>query len=244
LTAAAVPQRRRRRWPWFIAAPLALLVGFAAGSWFIWLPEFRPELAADESYGVDVSNHQGRVDWSRVAADGIEFAYIKATEGGDFVDRRFDENWEGAGAAGIARGAYHFFTLCTPGSVQARNFLRTVPDDAEALAPAVDLELKGNCARRPSEAAVNRELATFLEMVEADTGLATILYIGDEFERRYPVRDELGRPLWLFRFLRRPNVAGWVMWQVDGFAHVEGVDGDVDLDVADVSRLRRPSGGR
>ena len=58
-----------------------------------------------------------------------------------------------------------------------------------------------------------------------------LLYVGDDFERRYPVRAQLDRPLWHFRFLRRPNVDGWVVWQVTGFADIEGIDGGVDLDV-------------
>jgi lysozyme len=63
------------------------------GGWYGWLPRYRPDLREGESYGVDVSSHQGTIDWDRVAADDIEFAYVKATEGGDLVDARFDRNW-------------------------------------------------------------------------------------------------------------------------------------------------------
>lgn len=222
---------RRRRWPWVLGGTLLLIAGIAAFLWFVWLPEYRPALRPGERYGIDVSNHQGEIDWERVADDDIEFAYIKATEGGDFTDARFAENWEAAAAAGLDRGAYHFFTLCTSGEAQARHFLSVVPDDTEAMPPAVDLELKGNCRGRPGNEVVQRELTRFLELVEGATGHEVILYVGDEFERRYPVRESLGRPLWHPRFLRRPNVRGWVLWQVTGFAHVAGIDGDVDLDI-------------
>jgi lysozyme len=210
---------------------MASLVIVAAMFWFAWLPQYRPGLDEGERYGIDVSNHQGDIDWERVAADDIEFAYIKSTEGGDHTDARFSENWDAAHAAGIDRGAYHFFTLCTPGEVQARHFLTTVPDDPEALPPAVDLELAGNCSARPGNEEIQRELATFLELVEEGTGEQVLLYVGDDFEERYPVREQLDRPLWHLRFLRRPNVDGWHVWQVMGFAHIEGIDGDVDLDV-------------
>lgn len=213
-----------------------VLAAAAALLWFVWLPEYRPRLRDGERYGIDVSHHQGRIDWQRVADDNIEFAYIKATEGGDFTDTRFTENWEAAGDAGLDRGAYHFFTLCTPGEAQARHFLSIVPDDADAMPPAVDLELAGNCSDRPENEHVQRELAVFLELVEEATGDDVLLYVGDDFERRYPVREQLDRQLWHFRFLRRPNVDGWVVWQVTGFAHIEGIDGGVDLDVM------RPSG--
>lgn len=221
---------RRRRWPWVVGPAIGGLIAGAAAFWFVWVPQYRPDLRAGERYGIDVSHHQGVVDWERVAGDDIEFAYVKATEGGDFTDRQFTRNWKEAGRVGIDRGAYHFFTLCRAGDVQARHFLDLLPDDA-ALPPAVDLELKGNCSARPADKVVQRELQAFLDAVEAATGQRTLLYVGDEWERRYPVRDRLDRPLWHRRFLRRPNVDGWVVWQVSGFAHVDGIDGDVDLDV-------------
>ena len=115
--------RRRARWPFVVAAVVLLLALAGAIWWFVWVPNWRPALQDGERYGIDVSAHQDAIDWQRVAEDNIRFAYIKATEGGDFVDKRFDENWRGAGAAGLDRGAYHFFTLCTPGEAQARNFL-------------------------------------------------------------------------------------------------------------------------
>lgn len=215
------------------AAVIVLVVlAVAAGLvWFVWLPNHRPQLDPGEQYGIDVSHHQGRIEWSRVAADGISFTYIKATEGGDFIDPRFRENWHAAAAAGLARGAYHFFRLCTPGEVQARHFLGILPPDPDALPPAVDLELSGNCARRPDPTSLRRELANFLALVEEDTGQTTIVYVGDDFENRYRVRAFLGRPLWQLRFLRRPALGGWAIWQVMGFARVDGINGSVDLNV-------------
>lgn len=210
---------------------VALLLAAAAVAWFVWLPTWRPSLRAGERYGVDVAAHQSRINWPQVAADDIDFAYIKATEGGDFVDEVFAENWRGAAAAGLDRGAYHFFTLCTPGDVQARHFLRVAPPVAAALAPAVDLELKGNCSRRPPASKVDAELDQFLVLVEEAWGRPVVLYVGDEYENRYPVRERLGRPLWRRRFLRRPNAKGWVLWQVNGYARVAGISGGVDLDV-------------
>jgi lysozyme len=210
---------------------LAAASAAAAWGWFFWLPSFRPDLREGERYGIDVSHHQGTIDWGRVSQDDISFAYVKATEGADLVDGRFLDNWRDAGAAGLDRGAYHYFTLCSDGEEQAQNFLRVVPDDPEALPPAVDLELAGNCGGRPDRSVVERELETFLALVEDATGRAAVLYVGDDFEERYPVRATIGRPLWHPRFLRRPDVEGWVLWQVSGFAEVDGVTGRVDLDV-------------
>lgn len=214
-----------------LGVALAVVSAVAAGVWFVWLPGYRPGLRPGERYGIDVSHHQGTIEWDRVARDDIAFAYIKATEGSDFVDDRFAENWNASKAAGLVRGAYHFFTLCTGGAPQARNFLHAVPDDQDALPPAVDLELAGNCRARPDRASVERELLAFLMLVEQGSGRTAVLYVGDDFEHRYRVRASLGRPLWHRRFLRRPDVEGWVVWQVQGFAEVDGVRGGVDLNV-------------
>jgi lysozyme len=194
----------------------------------------RPRLLAGESYGVDVSSHQGAVDWQRVKADGIAFAYLKASEGGDFVDERFAENWTAARDAGVARGAYHFFTLCRPGSDQAAQFLRVAAPEAAALAPAVDLELIGNCAARPSPAAVAVELQAFLSRVEAAWRRPVLLYVGPEWEDRYPVAPS-ARPRWV-KATDRP-AGRWAVWQLRALANVDGIAEPVDLDVGRVGEL-------
>jgi lysozyme len=226
----AIP-RRRRRWPLLLAIAVAALAGAVTVWWLLWVPNWRPPLREGERYGIDVSHHQGEVDWPLVADDDIAFAYIKATEGGDFTDDRFAENWRGARLAGLDRGAYHFFTLCTTGVDQARHFLEVAPPERDALPPAVDLELAGNCSARPSPAEVKEQLGRFLRLVEEAWERQMVLYVGDDFEDAYPVRNEAGRPLWLHRFLLRPDVDGWVIWQLHGYAHVDGIDGDVDIDV-------------
>ena len=234
--------RRRRRWPLVTVA--VLLVVVLAGAWgrYRWFPRYRPELRDGESYGVDVSHHQGEIDWERVAGDDIEFAYIKATEGGDFVDVSFEANWRGAADAGLDRGAYHFFTLCRPGKDQAANFLATVPPDPDALPPVVDLELSGNCSDRPDRQQIEQELDVFLDEVETATDRQVVLYVGADFEQRYHLRDQLERPIWHRRMLRRPGVGGWWMWQFHAWAAVDGIDGDADLNVMRAGEPRPPGG--
>lgn len=223
------PGRRHRALIASIAGSLAIAL-VAAALWFFWLPGFRPPLRPGETYGIDVSAYQGHIDWRRVADQDVAFAYIKATEGGDYVDPRFAANWSGAGKAGVPHGAYHFFSLCTPGPAQARNFLNTVPAEPGALPPAVDLELSGNCHLRPGLHAVGVQLSAFLRLLQRATGRTVVVYLGDDFARRYPLPLFSRHPLWLRRILLRP-AGGWTIWQVDGNAHIGGIHGDVDLDV-------------
>ena len=62
-------------------------------------------------------------------------------------------------------------------------------------------------------------------------GQPALLYVRDDWESRYPVRTRLDRPLWQFRFLRRPDLDNVRVWQIHGFAQVEGISGRVDLDI-------------
>ncbi|WP_203433909.1 GH25 family lysozyme [Jiangella asiatica] len=224
--------RRRRRIALLVTAGVLVgLVAVGAAFWFLLVPNWRPGLEDGERYGIDVSAHRDRIDWERVAQDDIEFAYIKATEGQGWVDDRFADNWAGAARVGIDRGAYHFFTLCAPGEDQARNFLRVAPPDDTALPPAIDLELSGNCSDRPPADEVAGQVATFVDIVEEAWGRELLYYVRPDWDEQYPTRDGLDRDLWDFRFLRRPDGDPWHVWQVNIFAHVDGITGDVDLDI-------------
>jgi Lyzozyme M1 (1,4-beta-N-acetylmuramidase) len=77
--------------------------------------------------GIDVSKYQGDVDWNAVSASGVKFAWIKATEGGDYLDSKFRQNWDLSRAAGVRRGAYHFVYWCRPAEEQAAWFVANVP---------------------------------------------------------------------------------------------------------------------
>src|SRR5260370_20196232 len=91
--------------------------------------------------GIDVSHHQGQVNWHLVAEAGISFAFAKATEGVTFVDPQFSANWVGIKNAGIIRGPYHFFRPARPVDGQVENFTRTVSEIKDGdLPPVLDLE--------------------------------------------------------------------------------------------------------
>lgn len=210
-----------------VVAVLALEVGY---------PRYRPPVRDGESYGIDVSAHQGEIDWTAVAGDGIGSAYLKATEGATFRDPAFAANWRGARAAGLDVGAYHFFTLCRRGEEQARNLLGALTpvgavrgaDDPRSLPVVLDLELGGNCSARPPRAQIQAEIDAFVRVVESETGRPVTYYLLRPFEERYP--PTTARARWTRRLVFRPG-GDWVWWQVSNRASVEGIDGPVDLDV-------------
>ena len=152
----------------------ALLVGLAAlgsGGALATILAYPPlELARlwYDMIGVDVSNHQGDVDWQALAASNVAFAYMKATEGADFRDKRIQLNWDGARRPDLCRGAYHFFTQCRSGAEQAKNFIATVPREPGVLPPVIDAEHMGPC-RMGQIADVVEEVTAFLNTLEATT---------------------------------------------------------------------------
>jgi lysozyme len=210
---------------------LMLVLATVAIGWWAWLPSYRPALAAGESYGVDVSSHQRSITWRRVRSNHIHFAYIKATEGADFVDPRFATNWSEAQRVGLRVGAYHFFTLCAPGAAQAQHFLTTVPDTPAALPAAIDLELVGNCHARPDPSALDQQVAEFVRLVEEHTHQPMTVYAGASFTHRYSLPSLREHPRWIRRLLIHPSARQWHIWQANDHAHVEGIRGHVDLDV-------------
>lgn len=224
----------------FTADDAAMAVPAVEEGAAVWgnLPE-GVELAADEVMGVDVSSHQGDIDWSLVAADGVAFAYLKATEGAGFTDTHFRRNWDGARAAGITPGAYHYFTLCSSGVEQAEDFLAAAPPEDSALPPALDLEFDGACEQKPEAAAVQAEIDAFTAVVEEAWGRRLVIYSSSEWRRHYglPVADP--RPDWLFSAGERPAAEDWTVWQLRFDGEVSGIAGGVDIDVARIELLRQ-----
>ncbi len=183
--------------------------------------------------GVDVSNHQGEVDWHALASSGVAFAYIKATEGGTFKDKSFARNWSEAGRAGVKRGAYHFFTLCKSAVEQAENFIETVPMEPHALPPVVDAEHLGTCTATLTPSDHVAMLEQFLDTVEKHYGRRPIVYTTWEFDSAM-LGDALPRERFWARSLVVPppfRRDQWLIWQYHNRGRRPGVTGDVDLNV-------------
>ncbi len=184
--------------------------------------------------GIDVSNHQGNIDWAKPGAQDISFAFIKATEGSDFIDKSFAKNWKASGEAGIVRGAYHFFTFRSGGTDQARNFIATVPKESGMLPPVIDLEFDGNSKITMSKTVLQGELAVFIKMIKEQYGVCPVLYLTyGSFETF--INDDFGEcDIWIRDIVFRPRLSGnrdYLFWQFSNRGRIEGISGFVDLNV-------------
>lgn len=183
--------------------------------------------------GVDVSHHNGPVDWPRIRAAGYTFAYLKASEGATWRDSTFARNRDAARDAGMVTGGYHYFSLCRPGREQARNFVAAIgPPAGGSLPPAVDLEFGGNCAVRPSRESLAAELDAFIAVLDSAGYQPAVLYVTEEFHRAYLEGQPVTNPLWVRSVFTRPRFGGaWLFWQYAATGRVDGAKGRIDLNV-------------
>jgi lysozyme len=198
-------------------------------------------------HGVDVSRWQGDIDWARLRSQGANFAFIKATDGGDHLDPMFAKNWKAAADAGIKRGAYHFFYWCRTASSQADWFIRNVPKEPGALPPVIDVEWNhlSSCKRRPSRADVLEKMQVFMDRLERHYGQKPIIYVTPDFYDDNLKGAFNGYPFWLRSVAAHPSKRypgrEWAFWQYSGTGLSKGVKGEIDLNVfnGDVSAWHR-----
>ncbi|MDU8911711.1 glycoside hydrolase family 25 protein [Aestuariicoccus sp. MJ-SS9] len=209
---------------------------------------FPDDLAPTHRFGVDVSHHQGTIDWPALARSGPRFCYVKATEGQSYRDPRFVANIKAAAAQGLAVGSYHFLNANVPADAQAEAYLKARDDAgvAQALAPCLDLEwdyLNGTDRWADKSAATVADAAkVWLDRVAKETGQVPIIYTNLDWwtERLGSAGAQLqGHPIWMSRYggyaTGTPNLMDgftWRYWQFTDRATVPGITGAVDANVA------------
>ena len=236
---------------WLIATiTAAIAVGIAGGGAALArsLKDVKPHKGVVRAHtmpiqGIDVSYWQGDIDWRQVRAAGVQFAYIKATEGGDHIDPMFLRNWHAAKRAGLARGAYHFIYWCRYASEQAAWFVRNVPRDPDALPPVLDLEWHTHSKTCPGK--ISRELALkkikiILDAMEAHTGKRPIIYTDPAFHKDVLQGEFESYHYWLRSVAAEPDKIyrgrSWAFWQFTTTGSVPGIKGKVDRNIYNGSR--------
>ncbi|MBI2336495.1 MAG: glycoside hydrolase family 25 protein [Deltaproteobacteria bacterium] len=215
---------------------LLLVVSILSLVAYFYYINFEPDRKLFPIRGIDISHHQGQINWDLVSKNDVQFVFIKASEGRDFKDTNFLTNWNNAKNAGILRGAYHFFSLCASGREQAANFIAAVPVEVNTLPPVVDLEYGGNCANRPDKAELTKQLRDYSEEIEKHYNRKPFFYVTRKFYKQYLLSNEFfdysEYPLWVRGIITKPDdKMGWVIWQYHNRGHVDGIETPVDLNV-------------
>ncbi|WP_285767077.1 GH25 family lysozyme [Peribacillus sp. SI8-4] len=181
--------------------------------------------------GIDVSHWQGAIQWGKVAKDGVQFVFIKATEGTDYKKLSyFKENAPKALAAGLKVGAYHYakFSNVKEARAEAAYFLNAVCPIALTYPLVLDLEENKKAAGKH---ALTDAAVAFLEAVE-EAGHIAMLYTGKSFLENVLDESRLAKyPLWIARY---NSILGRStdIWQHSDSGKVDGIRTKVDLNIA------------
>lgn len=201
------------------------------------MPVVAPGSQNGKVLGIDISHHNGRIDWEKVKASGVTFAYIKVSEGTTHLNRRFTNNYNQAKAAGLKCGMYHFFSYNKSGKEQAQYFLNNLCFEYGDLPPAVDIEYVKSSYRRTDERIIHqrrREIASFDSVIYDAIGIHPVIYTNKEC-----YRDLIGKTpsdssdLWICDIVHEtPSTPRpWTIWQYKHDGKVRGIKGNVDLNV-------------
>ncbi|WP_114454778.1 GH25 family lysozyme [Halopolyspora algeriensis] len=190
--------------------------------------------------GIDVSNHNGSVDWNKVAASGKKFAFVLATDGQSFTNPMFEEQFQGAKEAGLLTGAYHFARPTGSAVAQADRLVNTMgnTEDGKTLPPVLDMEVSpsgGSCYGK-SSGEMHTWMQTFLDRVKERTGEKGIVYANPSFwSNCMDGSDAFSEyPLWVAAYqVDQPSIPGgwdkYTFWQFTHKGSVPGVDGYTDI---------------
>jgi lysozyme len=186
--------------------------------------------------GIDVSHHNGTIDFAKVAASGVKFVLMKATEATSFVDPKFGTNWANASAVGLKRGAYHFFRPGISGINQADNLITQLKKHGFAkgdIIPTVDCEDYDGSGKP----AYQTQLQAFIDRVASAFDVGCMIYTYRGFWKKIGNPTSFAKyPLWVVDLssVNDPRLpAGWTdyaVWQYTFDGKVPGIVGDVDRD--------------
>lgn len=185
--------------------------------------------------GIDVSKHQGKIDWTKVKAAGVQFAMLRAGYGryDNQKDEQFEANYKGATAAGIPVGAYHYSyaTTAEQAKQEAEVFLGWIKGKNLTYPVAFDIEDKKQANLGVS--VISDIIRTFCEAVEA-AGYYVVVYANkDWLTNRIDADCKSRYDIWLAQWTSKPTYTGsYGMWQYTSDGAVDGIEGRVDMNIA------------
>lgn len=206
--------------------------------------------------GIDVSHHQGSINWNLVTASGIQFAFCKATEGVDYIDPRFTVNMSGAIAAGLPIGPYHFARVNSGESIptdaidEANDFVDAIQGyysgPGLVLRPVLDLEtLPDSPISTSIKSYTSKWVRDFCNTVQNRLGFAPLIYTNGNIAQNYLESDIANYDLWfakptntnLYAAAAPPTATNigiwsdWEFWQWSWVGQINGISGNVDRNV-------------
>lgn len=193
----------------------------------------------DKSIGIDVSQYQGSIDWNDIkrvdGSFGVDFVIFRATAGKNKEDETYRYNWKNTKGKYI-RGAYHYYRPNENSLLQAENYIKTVQLSKGDLPPILDIE------KLPKTQSIDRlkiGLKRWLEKIEKHYNVKPIIYSGESYYKDFLKAEFSEYPFWIanYNFWRKEMDNDWFLWQFTEKAQVSGIEGFVDVNVFNGSKL-------
>ncbi len=189
--------------------------------------------------GIDTSLHQGNIDWGKAKADGVEFAMIKASQGrtstydAPFTDPEFHDSRKGAGSAGIYWGCYHY--LCARNLAEAKQeaeyFVNLVKPYKHEMKLWAAVDVEDPTIAKLSQSELTKIVTEFCKIVK-NAGLRPMVYANTNWlEWAKEFVPPAGVPIWQAHYGCADHPAGAKIWQYTSDGKVDGICGNVDMNV-------------
>ena len=196
-------------------------------------PDYDPFLQCEDTcghvHGIDLSHYQGEVFWETVGENTkMAYVYLKATEGGDRIDDRYERNIDLAHRYGLKVGSYHFFRPKTNLTVQLENFKAQCLPGEQDLIPMIDIETVGGL----SDEAFCDSLLKFISLVETAYKQKPLLYTYRNFYNQHMLGKVDDYQLMIAMYTNDEPVLAdgrdYTMWQYSCKGRIAGVSSYVD----------------
>lgn len=180
-------------------------------------------------HGIDISHYQGQVFWEVIGENSkMAYVYIKASEGGDRIDPRYERNIQLAHQYGLKVGSYHFFRPKTNLAKQLENFMTQCRPGDQDLIPMIDVETKSGL----STPEFRDSLTKFITLVEEAYKQKPLIYTFTNFYNAHMQGAIDGYPLMIAQYNAvEPELKDGrdiTMWQYTGKGRINGINGFVD----------------
>ena len=188
-----------------------------------------------KSSGLDVSHHQGEVDWEKLVNKSpfdtlIDFVYCKATEGSTYIDSEWENNRTHLNQLGIRNGAYHFLNPNAASLPQAKHFLAIWKHREIDLPPVLDVEKEVT-----SDKILINNMYDWLEYVERKSGFRPIIYTSYSFYVNKFKNEFKDYQFWIASYDKDPHALSdkrIVHWQFTDNIELPGISEKVDFNVS------------
>ena len=196
-------------------------------------PDYDPYLQCEDTcnhvHGIDLSHYQGQVFWETVGENTkMAYVYLKATEGGDRIDERYERNIQLAHRYGLKVGSYHFFRPRTPLRQQLENFKAQCLPGEQDLVPMIDIETTGGL----STIEFRDSLISFIGMIEKAYRQPPLLYTYRNFYNKHLIGQVDDYKLMIAMYTEEEPVLederDITMWQYTSKGRIVGINGFVD----------------